>query len=143
LVREYGKHAIRTYSGWAGPAREAHVIGGDVLGIPVGAPNPNLALRLIRHLQSREIQERLASRLGWPTIRADAVGAVESWMRPHVAAVQDAMRHGVFRKNVPYWAEYERLASEAVERVLWRKEAVDEALPPLAARLNDVRKGQP
>jgi trehalose transport system substrate-binding protein len=142
LIREYGKHAIRTYSGWAGPAREAHVIGGDVLGIPVGAPNRNLALRLIRHLQSREVQETLASRLGWPTIRADAAGAVESWMRPHVAAIQDAMRQGVFRKNVPFWTEYERLASEAVERVLWRKEAVDEALPPLAARLNDVRKGR-
>jgi len=63
-------------------------------------------------------------------------------MRPHVAAVQDAMRHGVFRENVPYWAEYERLASEAVERVLWRKEDADEALPPLAARLSDVRKGR-
>ena len=142
LIREYGKHAIRTYSGWAGPAREAHVIGGDVLGIPVGAPNRDLALRLIRHLQSREIQETLASRLGWPTIRGDAVGALEPWMRPHVAAVQDAMRHGVFRENVPYWAEYERIASEAVERILWRKEAVDEALPPLAARLSDLRKGR-
>jgi len=142
LIRDYGKHAIRTYSGWAGPAREAHVIGGDVLGIPVGAPNRDLALRLIRHLQSREIQETLASRLGWPTIRGDAVGALEPWMRPHVAAVQDAMRHGVFRENVPYWAEYERIASEAVERILWRKEAVDEALPPLAARLSDLRKGR-
>ena len=142
LIREYGKHAIRTYSGWAGPAREAHVIGGDVLGIPVGAPNRDLALRLIRHLQSREIQETLASRLGWPTIRGDAVGALEPWMRPHVVAVQDAMRHGIFRENVPYWADYERIASEAVERILWRKEAVDEALPPLAARLSDLRKGR-
>jgi trehalose transport system substrate-binding protein len=142
LIREYGKHAIRTYSGWAGPVREAHVIGGDVLGIPVGAPNRDLALRLIRHLQSREIQETLASRLGWPTIRGDAAGALEPWMRPHVAAVQDAMRHGVFRENVPYWAEYERIASEAVERVLWRKEAVDDALPSLATRLSDTRKGR-
>jgi trehalose transport system substrate-binding protein len=32
LVQEYGKTTIRTYSSWAGPVREAHVIGGDVLG---------------------------------------------------------------------------------------------------------------
>jgi trehalose transport system substrate-binding protein len=38
LVQEYGKTTIRTYSGGAGPVREAHIIGGDVLGIPVGAP---------------------------------------------------------------------------------------------------------
>jgi trehalose transport system substrate-binding protein len=61
LVQEYGKTAIRTYSGWAGPVREAHVIGGDVLGIPVGAPHRQLALALIRYLQSREVQTILVN----------------------------------------------------------------------------------
>ena len=140
LIRDYGKREIRTYSGWAGPVREAHVIGGDVLGIPVGAPHRDLALLLTRHLQSRGVQEILASRLGWPTIRADATAAVEPWLRPHVAAVQEAMRHGVFRANVPYWAEYERIASEAVERILWRNEAADAVLPPLAERLAALRR---
>jgi trehalose transport system substrate-binding protein len=119
--------------------REAHVIGGDVLGIPVGAAHRNLALRLARHLQSREVQEILASRLGWPTIRTDATGTVEAWLRPHVAAVQEAMRHGIFRVSVPYWAEYERNASEAVERILWGREAVQAVLPPLAERLSALR----
>jgi trehalose transport system substrate-binding protein len=141
LVHDYGKTEIQTYGGWAGPAREAHVIGGDVLGIPVGAPHPELALRLIRHLQSRPVQELLAARLGWPTIRPDATGTVETWLRPSVAAVQEAMRHGIFRKNVPYWAEYERIASEAVERILWREAAPEQVLPPLAARLQALRRG--
>jgi trehalose transport system substrate-binding protein len=141
LIRDYGKKEIRTYSGWAGPGREAHVVGGDVLGIPVGAPNRDLALRLIRHLQSRAVQEILASRLGWPTIRTDATGAVEPWLRPHVAAVQEAMRHGIFRDNVPYWADYERIVSEAVERILWRQESVERVLSPLAARLDALRRG--
>lgn len=142
LIRDYRKEEIRTYSGWAGPVREAHVIGGDVLGIPVGTPHRQLALRLVRHLQSREVQEVLASRLGWPTIRDDATGRVEPWLRPHAAAVQEAMRHGIFRTNVPYWAEYERIASEAVERILWRKEPVEEVLPPLAMRLRGLREGR-
>jgi trehalose transport system substrate-binding protein len=58
-----GKTASRTCSGWAGPVREAHVIGGDVLGIPVGAPHYQLALALIRHLQSWEVQAIFANRL--------------------------------------------------------------------------------
>jgi trehalose transport system substrate-binding protein len=141
LVRDYGKSEIRTYSGWAGPAREAHVIGGDVLGIPIDAPNRNLALRLIRHLQSQAVQEILSSRLGWPTIRGDAAGTVEPWQQPHVAAIQEAMRHGIFRANIPYWAGYERITSEAVERVLWRKEEPEAVLPSLAARLRTLRGG--
>ena len=142
LVHDYGKTDIATYSGWAGPAHEAHVIGGDDLGIPVGSSQRDLALRLIQHLESREVQAILAARLGWPAIRSDATGTVEAWLRPHVTAVQEAMRHGVFRKNVSYWAEYERTVSEAAERILWRKEPVDQVLPALAERLNTVRRGQ-
>lgn len=142
LIQDYSKRNIRTYSGWTGPVREAHVIGGDVLGIPVGAAHRELALRLIRHLQSREVQEILATGLGWPTIRDDAKGAVEAWLRPHVAAVQAALRHGIFRATVPYWAEYERIASEAAERILWRSEPATEVLPPLATRLAALRKGR-
>jgi trehalose transport system substrate-binding protein len=140
LVREYGKTQIRTYSGWAGPAREAHVIGGDVLGIPVGAPHRQLALALIRHLQSRQVQTLLVSRLGWPSLRSDVEGVVEGWMQPHVAAIGEALRHGVFRTNVSFWAAYERIANEAVQRVLWRHEDPDQVLPPLAARLAALRE---
>ena len=139
LVREYGKTSIRTYQGWAGPAREAHVIGGDVLGIPVGAPHRELAVLLMRHLQSRETQAELVSRLGWPSLRSDAQGQVEAWMQPHVEAVNNALQQGVFRANVSYWAEYERIADEAVHRILWREEDPERVLPPLAARLDALR----
>ncbi len=142
LIQDYGKRDIRTYSGWAGPAREAHVIGGDVLGIPIGAPHRDLALRLAQHLQSREVQDILASRLGWPTIRGDTKEVTEAWLRPHVAVVQAALRHGVFRAHVPYWAEYERIVSEAAERIIWRNEPVEEVLGPLATRLAALRRGR-
>jgi trehalose transport system substrate-binding protein len=142
LVQEYGKTAIRTYSGWAGPVREAHVIGGDVLGIPVGAPHRPLALALIRHLQSREVQTILVNRLGWASVRSDVSADVEPWLQPHVTAVREALRHGIFRTNVSYWAAYERLVDEAVQRILWRHEAPDQVLPPLAARLAAWRAQQ-
>ena len=139
LVQEYGKTAIHTYSGWAGPEREAHVIGGDVLGIPVDAPHRTLALALIRHLQSQEVQKILVGKLGWPSLRSDSEAAVAAWLRPHVAAIGEALRHGVFRTNVSYWAAYERIADEAVQRILWRHEEPDRVLPPLAARLAALR----
>ncbi|HEY5864743.1 MAG TPA: sugar ABC transporter substrate-binding protein, partial [Candidatus Tectomicrobia bacterium] len=142
LVQEYGKTAIRTYSGWAGPVREAHVIGGDVLGIPVGAPHRPLALALMRHLQSREVQTMLVNQLGWASVRSDVEADVEPWFQPHVAAVQEALRHGIFRTNVSYWAAYERLVDEAVQRILWRHEAPDQVLPPLAVRLAMLRAQQ-
>jgi hypothetical protein len=50
------------------------------------------------------------------------------------------MRHGVFRVNVPYWAEYERLVSEAADRILWRGETPEQVLPPLASRLRTLRE---
>ncbi len=139
LLREYGKTDIRTYSGWAGPAREAHVIGGDVLGIPVGAPHRQLALKLIRHLQSHDVQAVLVSRLGWPSLRSDVAGVVDDWLQPHVKAIGEALRHGIFRRQVSYWAGYERIVNEAVQRILWRGEAPEQVLPPLAARLNTLR----
>ena len=140
LVKDYGKTAIRTYSGWAGPARQAHVIGGDVLGIPVGARNRRLALAMIQFLQSHMVQEVLTERLGWPSLRSDIQTTTEAWMRPHVEAVRQALSHGVFRANVGYWADYERLANEAVQRILWRAEDPATVLPPIAERLDALRK---
>jgi len=142
LIQEYEKAAIHTYSGWTGPVREAHVIGGDVLGIPVGAPHRQLALDLIRHLQSRAVQTVLVNRLGWASLRSDIEASVEAWLQPHVAAIGEALRHGVFRTNVSYWAAYERLVDEAVQRILWRHEEPDQVLPPLAARLTALREHQ-
>src|SRR5262249_37552101 len=86
LIQEYDKKAIHTYSGWAGQAREPHVIGEDVLGTPVGAPHRQLALALIRHLQSWEVQTVLLNRLGWASLRSDVEASVEAWLQPHVAA---------------------------------------------------------
>ena len=142
LVQDYGKTAIHTYSGWAGPEREAHVIGGDVLGIPIGARNRKLALAMIQFLQSYMIQDALSEELGWPSLRSDVQTGGEEWMRPHAEAVQEALSHGIFRTNIGYWADYERLANEAVQRVLWRGEAPGAVLPPIAARLDALRKGE-
>jgi trehalose transport system substrate-binding protein len=139
LVQEYGKTAIQTYSGWAGPARKAHVIGGEVLGIPSGSRDPGLALDFIRFMQSRSVQEILTMRLGWPAVRTDAYDQVEAWMRPHFDAITEALEHGIFRRNLPYWPDYEKLLNEAFVRIVVRGEAVEGTLHVLQARLERVQ----
>ena len=71
----------------------------------------------MRHLQSREVQTILVNRLGWASVRSDVEADVEPWFQPHVVAVREALRHGIFRSNVSYWAAYERLVDEAVQRI--------------------------
>ena len=59
------------YEGWRGPARAAHVIGGDVLGIPRGVSpeQRRAAVELAEFLMSRGAQETLGERNAWPSIR--------------------------------------------------------------------------
>lgn len=139
LVKDYGKTDIKTYSGWTGPSREAHVVGGEVLGIPEGSAHKDLALDFIWFMQSLEVQEILTSSLAWPSIRGDAYGQVEEWLRPYFQAVTEALKHGVFRKNVPYWADFEKLINEAFVRIVIHGEDVEKLLNVLHDRMVSIK----
>ncbi|MFH1577198.1 MAG: extracellular solute-binding protein [Candidatus Margulisiibacteriota bacterium] len=128
IVEDYKKQGIATYHGFSGPVREAHVVGGEVLGIPRGAPNKELALRLVKYLQSKEVQEKLVSKLGWPSIRSDAYGTVPQWLQPHFESVDQALTYGVFRKNVPYWNDYVKYINEAFAEIVTRGAPVKKTL---------------
>lgn len=130
---------IRSYSGWRGPAGEAHVIGGDFVGVPIGSPHRAQALALIRHLRSREVQELLVRRLGWPSVRTDVDVRADAGLPPHDASVQEALRHGIFRKHLRLWTVYEGIVSQAVTRILWHHEAPKEGLSSLADELAALR----
>ena len=118
LVKDYGLKHIRAYSGWAGPAGEQHVIGGDVFGIPKTSRNKQAAREFMAFMQSQEIQELLTARLGWPSIRDDAYAQVEPWQQPYFAAVQQALRHGRFRENVTWWPLYEKYVNLAFQDIV-------------------------
>lgn len=128
IVKDYGKTEVKTYHGFSGPVKEAHVIGGEVLGIPKGSPNKDLALDFIEYMQSKEVQEILASQLAWPSIRTDATGKVEDWLKPYYQSILDAMEYGVFRANVPYWTEFDKLFNDAFEEIVINGEPVEETL---------------
>jgi trehalose transport system substrate-binding protein len=91
-----------------------------VLGIPKSSRNRELALKLIAYLQSKETQEILVSRLGWPSIRTDAYAAVEEWQKPYYESVIQALSHGRFRRNVTWWPAYSRYITEAFREIVMK-----------------------
>jgi trehalose transport system substrate-binding protein len=138
---------FRVYAGWRGPVRAAHVIGGDVLGLPRGVAGRRRegALALARFLMSQEAQALLVERNAWPAIRADAYGTVPAALRETFAAIEGALADGVYRPAVPYWAEVSDAMNEAVRRIVARGEPAGPVLDALHARVAEAarRKGVP
>ncbi|MDD5496485.1 MAG: extracellular solute-binding protein, partial [Candidatus Omnitrophica bacterium] len=137
-MTDYDKKEIKTYHGWRGPKREAHVIGGDVLGIPKGSPNKRLALEFIFFMESFDIQNILVSKLGWPSIRRDAYAKVNPWQMAYFDAIKKALENGVYRPNVMWWGEFEKFLNEAVARVLFNDEDAAETLDEYHMKMSDV-----
>jgi trehalose transport system substrate-binding protein len=106
--------------GWAGPAGEFHVIGGDVLGIPTGVEGEqrDAAVQLAEFLMGQEAQSILAETNAWPSIRDDATQEVPAELEGTFAAVQEALAHGWYRPSVSYWPDVEEAMNEVVRRIL-------------------------
>jgi trehalose transport system substrate-binding protein len=128
---------FEVYAGWSGPERSAHVIGGDVLGIPrgVSGEQKKVALALAAFLMSEEAQEVLVQANAWPPIRADAYDEVPDEQRETFAAIQEALEDGWFRPVVSYWSDVTAAMNEAVDRVLLRDEPAEPVLDELHARV--------
>src|SRR5262245_28800704 len=147
LARQALLDRFEVYEGWRGPARAAHVVGGDVLGIPRGATGPRRerAVRLATFLMSREAQERLVAGNAWPAIRGDAYGEVPGAQRETFEAVRRALGDGWHRPGVPYWPDVSDAMNEAVRRTLQGGEPVRPVLDRLHATVSEAarRKGAP
>lgn len=138
---------FEVYEGWRGPVRAAHVLGGDVLGIPRGIAGRRreAALALARFLMSREAQQVLVERNAWPSIRGDAYGGVPAQQRETFEAIQKALVSAVRRPDVVYWADVTEAMNEAVRRILVRGEPAGATLDGLHAGIEVAarRKGAP
>lgn len=142
LAKEGELGRFDVYEGWRGPVRAAHVIGGDVLGIPRGisAPQRATALSLATFLMSREAQEVLVSQNAWPAIRSDAYGKVPPEQRQTFAAIREALDQGWLRPVVAYWPVVSQAMNEAVDRVLLQGQPVQPVLDELHARIEQAAR---
>jgi len=140
IVDKNGRKDIKAYKGWAGPAKESHVLGGEVLGIPVGAPNRNGALAVAEFLMSRDAQSQLLTKLGWPPMRTDAFGTVPDWQQPYFQAVQEALRNVDARPNVAYWEDASRAMNDAFRDIVQQKQPAKATLDRYAASLQQAKQ---
>ena len=118
VVEDAGKQDIKAYSGWRGPDREFHVLGGDLLAIPNGAPHAEKAVELIELLLTRETQLELVDRLRWPPMRLDAYEKLPPEVAPYFEAINDAMGLAVARPTVPQWVLIEECLADAFKQLI-------------------------
>lgn len=130
------------YPGWRGPARAAHVVGGDVLGIPKGVKGKQraAALALASYLMSQESQEFLVRENAWASIRTDAYSKVPKEQRETFDAIQEAFEDGWFRPSVPYWSEVTARMNEAVDRILLQRQDTGTVLDELNAQIEVAKR---
>lgn len=140
IVQEGGKKEIKAYGGWKGPVKASKVLGGEVLGIPAGAPNKEMALKLMEHLMSKEVQETLVTKLAWPASRSDAYGKVEEWQKPYFEAINDAMKVTEPRPNITWWADLEKALNDAFREIVIEGKDVKPTLDKYAGVLDAAKK---
>jgi len=140
LVQEAGKTQIKAYHGWRGPVRESHVLGGEVIGIPHGARQRELALEFMRYLMSKPVQEMLVSSLGWPSFRSDAYGNTQAWQAPYFAAVQEALAQAQPRPQVGYWAQLDRALTGAFREIVYEGYPIQATLDRYHWELHQARQ---
>ena len=147
LARQSLLDRFAVYEGWRGPARAAHVVGGDVLGIPRGVDGRRRenAVRLATFLMSQEAQAHLVAGNAWPSIRGDTYAQVPPAQRETFEAVRRALVDGWHRPGVSYWPEVSDAMNEAVRRILQRGEPVRLVLDGVHGIIVEAarRKGAP
>ena len=133
---------FEVYEGWEGPERAAHVIGGEVLGVPKGVTGKEFdaAIGLAQFLMSKDAQELLAAENAWPSVRGDAYSDVPEEQQATFDAINGALENGWYRPNVPYWADVQEAINTAVTRVIVRGEPAKATLDELHADIEKAAK---
>jgi trehalose transport system substrate-binding protein len=130
------------YAGWSGPVQPAHVIGGEVLGIPKGVSGKerDAAVALAQYLMSQEAQEVLVAENAWPSVREDALGQVPQEQAETFNAIQEALQNGWYRPNVAYWSDVDEAINTAVQQVIVDGAPVQSTLDDLHDQIEQAAK---
>jgi trehalose transport system substrate-binding protein len=143
VIRDLGLTDFAVYHGMAGPVREAHVVGGEVLAIVKGTPRRDAAWQFVKFLESREAQEILAAENGWPNVRGDALGKISPDRMEEFQTVNDALEYGILRPNIPYMEDLLGIMIEAYDRIVNKGEDAQTVLDELHAELETVKAEAP
>ncbi len=135
---------FEVYAGWKGPVRAAHVIGGEVLGMPKGitGKQKDAALALAQFIMSQQAQQILVAKNGWASVRTDSNGQVPADQRQTWEAVNAALKDGWFRPNVVYWIDIQNAMDDAVGRILYNGQDVKTALDDEHNKIEQAAKSK-
>jgi trehalose transport system substrate-binding protein len=111
---------FQVYAGWKGPARAAHVVGGDVFGIPKGVSGKQkeAAIELAKFLVSKEAQTILVAKNSWPSVRQDALAQVPADQKQTFDAITQALADGWSRPVVVYWSDVESAMDDVIHNAI-------------------------
>jgi trehalose transport system substrate-binding protein len=135
---------FQVYPGYRGPVRAAHVIGGEVLGIPTGVSGKQLeaATALAKFLESRAAQQVLVAKNAWPAIRSDSYADVPAELNPTYQAVQTALKDGFYRPNVTYWSDVEAAMDQGIRKIIAGGAPVQSTLAELHDQIAKAAKAK-
>ena len=90
--------------------------------------NKKLALAFWEYLISKEVQEKLVAKMGWPSARTDAYATVEAWQAPYFEAVKEALKYTQPRPNLSYWATLDKSLNAAFREIVMEGRPAKEVL---------------
>jgi len=141
IVEQGGKKDILAYSGWEGPKGNALVLGGDVFGIATGTQNHDMAVDFTKYWMTRDVQEQLTAKNGWPSMRSDALGEVADWQKPYFDVVNQALAVSKARPNVTYWSQVETILSNAFNDIVTSGQDVKDTLERYQQEIDKAANG--
>ncbi len=118
VIRDLAMTDFDVYHGMAGPEREAHVVGGEVLAIVKGTPRKDAAWEFVKFLESVAAQEILAAENGWHNVRGDALGQITEARMVEFETVNDALGYGILQPNINYMEDLLGIMIEAYDRIV-------------------------
>lgn len=140
IVKDGGKTEIKAYAGFEGPNGLVKTLGGEMLGIPAGSPNKELAVKFIQYLESQEVQEILMRENGWASFRSDAYAEADEWQRTYFDATLEALAAAQPLPNVSYWSEVQQAINDAAKEIMVDGKDVQTTLDKYAGQIAAARE---
>jgi trehalose transport system substrate-binding protein len=132
------------YPGWKGPVRAAHVVGGDVLGIPKGVSGKEkeAAIELAKFLESKDVQTIFVAKNTWPSVRSDALAEVPADQKQTFDAITTALADGWYRPNVVYWSDVESAMDDVIHNAIVGGQDVKTVLDAAHSKIEQAAKSK-
>lgn len=146
IVGDGGRKDIHATAGFAGPKKAVKTLGGEVLGVVKGTKNKTAALKFIKYLESKKVQQLLLKKNGWPSFRADVTGTVTGWQAPYYQATDAALKIAQPLPNVTYMPDVNKLINDIFQETCVQGKDVKTVLqdyqPKLAKIKAEAKKAQ-